>query len=75
MIKIWKAAVDKPTRGEPGAVVEATRNGIVVACGQDALRILELQREGRRRVLAGDFLAGCPLPPGTVLGSWHPKEQ
>jgi methionyl-tRNA formyltransferase len=73
MIKIWKAAVEKPISGEPGTVVDASRNGIVVACSHDALRILELQREGRRRVSAGDFLAGCPLPPGTVLGSGRLK--
>jgi len=76
MIKIWRATVEKEAetaaRGQPGAVVDATRNGIVVTCGQEALRILELQREGRRRVAAGDFLAGCPIPPGTILGTWQP---
>ena len=32
--------------GVPGEILEAGKTGIVVACGTEALRILELQREG-----------------------------
>jgi methionyl-tRNA formyltransferase len=44
--------------------LSADKNGIVVACGQNALRILELQREGGRRMSAVEFLAGHPLKVG-----------
>jgi methionyl-tRNA formyltransferase len=40
---------------------------LTVACGQGALRLLELQREGRRPQAAPEFLRGLPLPPGTQL--------
>ena len=50
--------------GKPGEILQADRNGIVVACGQNALRILELQREGGRRLTAQEFLAGYPLKSG-----------
>jgi methionyl-tRNA formyltransferase len=38
-----------------------------VGCGRDALRILELQREGGRRLRAQEFLAGHKLTPGRRL--------
>lgn len=60
LLKIWKAeVVDKS--GSPGEVMSADKTGIVVGCGRDALRILELQREGGRRMNAAEFLAGHPL--------------
>ena len=63
LLKIWKAEVVEKS-GAPGEVLSADKNGIVVACGQGALRILELQRESSRRMNAADFLAGHPLKPG-----------
>lgn len=53
--------------GTPGEVLAAGRDGITVACGEDALRLTEIQREGGRRLRAADFLIGCPVPPGTRL--------
>jgi methionyl-tRNA formyltransferase len=63
MLKIWKAEVGEKS-GEAGTILSADKNGIVVAGGQGALRILELQREGGRRMNAAEFLAGHPLTPG-----------
>ncbi|MFZ0828134.1 MAG: methionyl-tRNA formyltransferase [Verrucomicrobiia bacterium] len=63
LLKIWKAEVVEKT-GRAGEIVSADRTGIVVGCGGNALRILELQREGGRRLPASEFLAGHPLKPG-----------
>ncbi len=63
MLKIWKMEVIEKT-GTPGTILSADKNGIVVACGQNALRILELQREGGKRLTAEQFLAGFSLDPG-----------
>ena len=41
--------------------------GIVVACGQGALEISELQRAGKSPMFARDFLRGFPLEPGEIL--------
>ena len=49
---------------KPGEILSADKNGIVVACGQNALRVLELQPEGGRRMSAAEFLAGHALKPG-----------
>ena len=50
--------------GPPGTLVD---DGLAVACGDGAVRILELQRAGRQAMKAEDFLRGQPLPRGTTL--------
>jgi methionyl-tRNA formyltransferase len=67
LLKIWKAEIFEQS-GPAGEILAATKNGIIVGCGQKALRILELQREGGRRLAAQDFLAGHLLKPGQRLG-------
>lgn len=66
LLKIWEAEVVSQ-HGLAGQVLEADKSGIVVGCGQDALRLLAVQREGGRRMRAAEFLAGHPLKPGHVF--------
>ena len=66
--KIWRARVGRG-QGEPGTIVAAGRDGIRVACGEDALEILELQRAGGRRLRADEFLRGFTLAAGERLAS------
>ena len=66
LLKIWRAEVVERV-GPPGEILQADKEGIVVGCGQNALRILELQREGGRCLPARDFLAGNPLRAGEKL--------
>jgi methionyl-tRNA formyltransferase len=51
-------------RGEPGVVIEAHSDQFSVQTGDGVLRLLTLQREGRRPLTAREFLAGRPLAPG-----------
>jgi methionyl-tRNA formyltransferase len=67
LLKIWQAAIVDSGSGSPGEVLASNRSGIVVACGQQALRIIELQREGGKRLNAQNFLAGHPLLSGRRL--------
>lgn len=60
--RLWMAEA-VPGAGDPGSVLDTT-DGILVACGEGALRLTELQKPGGRRLAARDFLAGHPLPPG-----------
>ena len=68
LLKIWRVEVVENLSGAPGEILSATRDsigdGIVVACGEGALRILELQREGGKRLGAVQFLAGYLLRAG-----------
>jgi methionyl-tRNA formyltransferase len=65
-VKLWRA---EPILGEavgraPGTVLRADADDIVVACADGALRILELQKAGGRRLASADFLCGTPLTAG-----------
>ena len=46
----------------PGTVLQAGREGIDIACGEGALRLRVLQREGGRPLAAADYLNARPLP-------------
>ncbi len=62
-LKIWRCAV-APGRGVPGEVLNAHPSGVLVACGEGALLITELQRSGGKRLAAAEFLRGFPLSAG-----------
>jgi methionyl-tRNA formyltransferase len=51
-------------QGEPGSVLAAGRNGILVACGSGALAIERLQRPGGRVIGAQDYLNARPTLRG-----------
>ncbi|HEU4352155.1 MAG TPA: methionyl-tRNA formyltransferase [Burkholderiales bacterium] len=59
-VKIWRAEVFDFT-GEPGTL-RLVGDKLVVACGEQALAILELQRAGGRALSAAEFLRGRLLP-------------
>jgi methionyl-tRNA formyltransferase len=66
VLKLWRARVTG-ARGEPGRVLAAGPEGILVACGRGALLVTELQRAGGKRLAAGEFLRGVPVAPGEKL--------
>jgi methionyl-tRNA formyltransferase len=51
--------------GLPGTVLD---DKLTVACGDGAVRILELQRAGRQPMRTEEFLRGTPVAAATVLG-------
>ena len=67
-IKIWRGT---PTegRGTAGEILGVNENSIVVACGQGALAIAELQRAGGKRLGVREFLRGFPLAAGSRFGA------
>ena len=65
-LKIWDARCEAAS-GAPGTVLEAGNTGILVACRRGALRVMELQRAGGRRMGAAEFLRGCPIAAGERL--------
>ena len=66
-VKCWRAGVVAGAAGTPGDVLSADRDGLVVACGRDALRLDTLQRPGKRPVTAAEF-AGSMTMTGRQLG-------
>src|SRR5262245_21711486 len=51
-------------KGVPGTILDAA---LTIACGVGAVRVLEVQRSGRKPMAASEFLRGFPLAPGTRL--------
>ena len=50
--------------GKPGTTLD---DRLTVACGDGAVRLLEVQRAGARAMQAEDFLRGTPVAAGTAL--------
>jgi methionyl-tRNA formyltransferase len=64
-VRVWHAQVLDAGYGardpkKPGKIVAASKQGIDVACGEGALRILKLQRAGGRPISAADYLNARP---------------
>ena len=66
MIKILDG-VPHDRSGPAGAIITASREGILVGTAKGSFLITSLQPEGRKRMPAQDFLTGHPLAPGQVF--------
>jgi methionyl-tRNA formyltransferase len=74
-IKLWGALEssemysDKTnTKKREGHILFVNDTGVGVQTGQGVLVLTHLQRPGGKRLPVADFLRGCPLAPGMVLG-------
>ena len=68
---VLKVYLARPAQGEgePGTVLVASaKEGLIVACGEGALEILEMQAPGGKRMTARAYLAGKKIEPGTKFG-------
>jgi methionyl-tRNA formyltransferase len=54
--------------GEPGTVIAATKEGIDVAAGEGAVRLLVVQTPGKKPMPAADFVRGHHVQPGDRMG-------
>ena len=63
------AAEPAEGHGKPGEVLTAdTKKGLVVACGDGAVRLTEIQMVGGKRMDAKDYLRGHSMETGIILG-------
>ena len=67
-IKCWSAKPVDASGPVAGSVLSCNRDGILVACGEDALSMQVLQRPGKREISAAEFAAQLDLT-GDVLGT------
>ena len=68
-IKIWATEVAPGSFGAPGTIVRADGANLVIACGEGALAVRELQRAGGRRMSAAEFLSGNRIGAGNRVGA------
>ncbi|MBQ0058510.1 MAG: methionyl-tRNA formyltransferase [Lachnospiraceae bacterium] len=63
-LKVWKAGIIDPENAgeaEPGTILQADKHGMVVKTGDGALKLEEVQIEGKKRMAAADFLRGYQI--------------
>jgi methionyl-tRNA formyltransferase len=65
-VKLWRAnAVQTAPGVAPGQVIAAgAQTDVILACGEGALRVTELQKPGGKRLPAAEFLKGFPMEGG-----------
>ncbi len=71
-LKVLEASVVECSKAdafaEPGAVVAATKEGLLLQTGEGLLSVTQVQLEGKKRMEIGAFLLGNPLKEGELLG-------
>jgi len=72
-LKLWKVALvvrtdDLSGAAPPGTLLEVGQEGVVVACGEAALRLETVQRAGGRRITAAEWARATNAAPGQRLG-------
>ena len=70
ILKIYNALVvdeNDSAKEKPGTVIAVDKKSFTVSCGVGALRVLNLQLEGKKRMDADAFLRGYEINVGTVL--------
>ena len=65
-LKIWQAEAVEQS-GRAGEVLAISSDGLIVACGEGALNITELQPAGSKRMPIAAFAAGRHIEKGTPL--------
>ena len=65
-MKIWRAEV-VAQQGRAGEVLSCSSDGLIIACGENALKITQLQPSGGKRMDIAAFAAGHTVEAGTVL--------
>ena len=67
VMKLWLARAVEGS-GRPGEVIESSaKKGLLIACGQGALEVLEMQAPGAKRMNAKAYLMGKSIPVGTIF--------
>ena len=66
LVKVWKARAEEGS-GPPGTILEVGRDGPLIACGRGALRLIEIQVPGKRRMPAAEAARGLGWTAGTLL--------
>jgi methionyl-tRNA formyltransferase len=60
---------------EPGSIVQADKEGLIVAGSDGSLRLEEVQPEGRRRMTGAEFVRGYRPQAGERLGDGPPGDR
>lgn len=59
-LKVYSTRVVPEMSGSPGAILSYGKQGLIIACGNQAIRFLELQLEGKKAMTAEELMRGIP---------------
>jgi methionyl-tRNA formyltransferase len=68
-VKLFGAKMAGAGCGPAGEILDIDRNGMLVACGKGALRVLDAQPEGKRRLAVEEWARGRGIAVGERLGT------
>ncbi|WP_210618245.1 methionyl-tRNA formyltransferase [Mammaliicoccus lentus] len=58
-LKLWRSEIVENVKGEPGEIIETTKEAIIVATGsEDGVALTEIQLAGKKRVKTRDYISG-----------------
>ncbi|GAB1611711.1 methionyl-tRNA formyltransferase [Mammaliicoccus lentus] len=58
-LKLWLSEIVENVKGEPGEIIETTKDAIIVATGsEDGVALTEIQLAGKKRVKTRDYISG-----------------
>ncbi len=66
--KVIASKVTKSSKGTPGEILSVDASGILVACGEDALLISDVQFAGKKKMPVSEYIKGNKLVSGVILG-------
>lgn len=68
-LKVWRASVaEDRSGGEPGEVIGATADGVLVKAGSGVVLLIEVQPENKKRMNAAEFARGYRVSAGSHFG-------
>lgn len=67
IIKIFKTSIVEKHSTQSGVILQRTADSLMVGTGENALAILEIQQEGRKKMTITEFLRGYHIEAGDVL--------
>lgn len=71
VLKIWESEVCKKEETSenevPGTVIAVDKEAIYVRTGENALKITQVQLEGKKRMYVKEFLLGCRIEAGEIF--------
>jgi methionyl-tRNA formyltransferase len=66
VLKVWRAKAAEGS-GTPGQVLRADKGGLVIATGDGAMELCEIQAPNAKRMEAKAYLLGHPITTGILL--------
>lgn len=58
-LKLWRSEIVENVKGEPGEIIETTKDAMIVATGsEDGVALTEIQLAGKKRVKTRDYISG-----------------